>query len=77
MAGNRSYGSLDLFKLFAAMLVIANHTGPLASLSSTADFALTDIISRLTVPYFFMTSGFFFFRPKRDGGWGSRPSSDS
>ncbi|NBD27953.1 serine racemase VanT catalytic subunit [Paenibacillus glycinis] len=73
MSANRSYGSLDLFKLFAAMLVIANHTGPLASLSPKADFVLTDIISRLTVPYFFMTSGFFFFRPRREGGAGKPP----
>ncbi|WP_308637951.1 serine racemase VanT catalytic subunit [Paenibacillus silvisoli] len=64
MDAKRSYGWLDLAKLAAALLVIANHTGPLASWSGEADFVLTNVISRLAVPFFFMASGFFFFRSK-------------
>ncbi|RAP74906.1 serine racemase VanT catalytic subunit [Paenibacillus montanisoli] len=67
MAADRSYGWIDLVKLAAAVLVIANHTGPLTSWSEEADFVLTNIISRLAVPFFFMASGFFLFRAAKEG----------
>ncbi|MFC4810459.1 serine racemase VanT catalytic subunit [Paenibacillus sp. GCM10023250] len=67
MAAERSFGRVDLVKLIAAVFVIANHTGPLTSWNREADYALTGIISHLTVPFFFMASGFFFFRPAKDG----------
>ncbi|SFI49224.1 serine/alanine racemase [Paenibacillus sp. UNC496MF] len=67
MAADRSFGRVDLVKLVAAAFVIANHTGPLASWNKEADFVLTGILSHLTVPFFFLASGFFFFRPAKDG----------
>lgn len=51
--------ALDYFKLFAALLVIAIHTSPLAGVNATADFVLTRILARIAVPFFFMVSGFF------------------
>lgn len=56
------YGGLDAFKLLAAMLVVAVHTGPLVSYDAQADFMLTGIAGRLAVPFFFAASGFLFFR---------------
>ncbi|MDE7478262.1 MAG: serine racemase VanT catalytic subunit [Lachnospiraceae bacterium] len=57
------YTAIDFFRLAAAMLIIAIHTSPLASLQGglgeTGDFILTRIIARVAVPFFFMTSGFF------------------
>ncbi|AJY73508.1 serine racemase VanT catalytic subunit [Paenibacillus beijingensis] len=56
-----SHGEVDRFKLIAAILVIAIHTGPFISYSPSADFILTGIVARLAVPFFFMASGYFFF----------------
>lgn len=55
----RDYAGIDYFRFAAALLVIAIHTSPLASLSVTGDFILTRTIARIAVPFFFMTSGFF------------------
>lgn len=61
--GNMSYTGIDFFRLIAAVLIVAIHTSPLASLGDgacgTADFILTRIAARVAVPFFFMTSGFF------------------
>lgn len=56
---NKSYTGIDLFRLAAALLIVAIHTSPLGACSETADFILTRVIARTAVPFFFMTSGFF------------------
>lgn len=53
------YVGIDVFRLIAAFLVVANHTSPLGSFSETGDFILTRVVCRVAVPFFFMTSGFF------------------
>ncbi|PZM65022.1 serine racemase VanT catalytic subunit [Paenibacillus dendritiformis] len=62
MTANVHVGGLDRFKIVAAFLVIAIHTGPLMSYSPYADFMLTGIAARVAVPLFFFASGFLFFR---------------
>ncbi|OBZ17324.1 acyltransferase [Bacillus sp. FJAT-26390] len=57
-----NFGGLDYVKFIAAILVIANHTGPLLSYHANADFLISGILTRIAVPIFFMTSGYFFFR---------------
>ncbi len=59
MTKNKDYAGIDLFRVIAAILIIANHTSPLASFSEIGDFILTRIVARVAVPFFFMTSGFF------------------
>lgn len=59
MNKNKTYTGIDLFRLIAALLVIAIHTSPLSSLNETADFILTRIFARIAVPFFFVTSGYF------------------
>ncbi len=54
-----TYPGIDCFRLWAALLVVAIHTSPLAMFGSTGDFILTRVAARLAVPFFFMTSGFF------------------
>lgn len=63
----KSYTGIDVFRLVAALLVIAIHTSPLASYSGTADFVLTRVIARVAVPFFLMTSGFFLISRYADG----------
>ncbi len=50
---------IDLFRPLAAVLVVAIHTQPLLDVSEDANFILVNILSRLAVPFFFMTSGYF------------------
>lgn len=59
MSKNNGYTGIDYFRIIAALLIIAIHTSPLASLSDTGDFILTRVIARVAVPFFLMTSGFF------------------
>ncbi len=59
MNHTKYYKGIDIFRVVAAFLIIAIHTSPLSSYSQTGDFILTRIISRVAVPFFLMTSGFF------------------
>lgn len=58
---------IDLFRLVAALLVVINHTSPLADVSATADFWVTRVLARVAVPFFLMTTGYFLFRGSREG----------
>ncbi len=59
MSRGRNYKGIEIFRVAAAFLVVAIHTSPLASYSSTADFIFTRVIARVAVPFFFMATGFF------------------
>lgn len=59
MNKGKSYTGIDFFRIFAALLIIAIHTSPLASCSNAGDFILTRVTARIAVPFFFMTSGYF------------------
>ena len=67
MRGN-TLGGFDRFRLPAALLVVAIHTGPLLSVSPFANDLLTDIWGRVAVPFFFAVSGWFLVpRLQREG----------
>ncbi len=69
MENKKAYTGIDIFRIIAAVLVIANHTSPLLDYSANGNFVLTSILARLAVPFFFMTSGFFLIRDiERDNG---------
>ena len=59
MKRKAEYVGIDYFRMIAAVLVVAIHTSPLLSYNETADFVLTRVIARVSVPFFFMTTGFF------------------
>lgn len=63
------YNGIDYAKFICAILVICVHTGPLLSINENANFFLVQIISRIAVPFFFVSSSFFFFK-KLDYGVG-------
>lgn len=56
---SQQYGALDRFKVLAALLVVAIHTGPLTSVTAEGDFLLTHILARVAVPFFFLVTGYF------------------
>ena len=62
------YGGLDLFRIPAALLVVAVHTGPLLTVSAQANYLITDILARLAVPFFLAVSG-FFLAPEMRKSW--------
>lgn len=51
--------SIDKFRILAALLIIAIHIFPLASINQTLDFIFTHVICRIGVPFFFMVTGYF------------------
>ena len=57
--------AIDRFRLLAAVLVVAIHTGPVATYSAVGDFYLTRVLGRVAVPFFLMVSGYFLAR--KDG----------
>ena len=59
MQQKETYPGIDCFRLWAALLVVAIHTSPLAMFGGTGDFILTRVAARVAVPFFFMASGFF------------------
>lgn len=67
MSSTEKSGSLDIFRVIAAVLVIAIHTAPLETIAPGADFFLTRILARIAVPFFFMVTGMFtdFDKPRK------------
>lgn len=55
----KQYSAIDLFKLFAAILVVAIHTHPFYP--TVLDYYFT-CFCRIAVPFFFVATSFFFFR---------------
>lgn len=52
-------GGLDVFRIVAAFLVVAIHTGPFQGISDAAEEYVMYGVCRLAVPFFFMVTGFF------------------
>ncbi len=53
MRDKKMYSGLDWLKIIAALLVVANHTGPFSTYSKEADFFFSGMLSRVAVPIFF------------------------
>lgn len=53
------YSTIDLMKFLFSFLVIAIHTRPFRGTSLYADYFLSDVLSRIAVPFFFAVSGYF------------------
>lgn len=51
--------SIDKFKIFAAILIIAVHTYPFTSVNATFEFVFTHVLCRIGVPFFLMVTGYF------------------
>lgn len=58
----KNYNSIDLFKFICAILIIIVHTAPFSSYSKILSFGFRNIICVIAVPFFFIASGFIFFR---------------
>lgn len=64
--GGGNFNGIDLMKFLGALLVIVIHTEPLSSYNSVIDFYLDYALARVAVPFFFLTSGYLFFRKMKE-----------
>jgi serine/alanine racemase len=55
----RNYDGIDVFRLFAAFLIVGIHTYPLRSVSVELNFFIVHVLSRIGVPFFLMATGYF------------------
>ena len=58
----KKYAMIDIAKYISALLVVCIHTFPFYEISETLNTYWIQTICRIAVPFFFTTSGFFFFR---------------
>ncbi|WP_242272970.1 acyltransferase family protein [Bacillus cereus group sp. BfR-BA-01310] len=56
----KQYVAIDITRVIAAILVITVHTDPLFHYSQDGNYFLVSVLARIAVPFFFVTSGFFF-----------------
>lgn len=59
----KSYTGIDVFRMVAALFIIAIHTAPLVSINGTLDYVVTYCIGRVGVPFFLMVAGYFVLGP--------------
>ncbi len=58
---NRDYNFIDLMKFICAALVVSIHVSPLSGIDWRLNYILKDFISRIAVPFFFVSSAYFVF----------------
>lgn len=59
--------AVDFFRLVFAIGIVALHLGPLRDISKLGSYFLTHVLTRLSVPFFFLVSGFFLQKKIHDG----------
>lgn len=57
------YGTIDMFRMAAAIMIVAIHTGPFSSWNNDIDYIITYCAFRVAVPFFFMVTGYFVIGP--------------
>lgn len=62
MARKKKYGAIDIAKYVSALLVVCIHTFPFYEVSVELNTYWIQTVCRLAVPFFFVSSAFFFFR---------------
>lgn len=68
MADNRRINSIDIARLLAAILVVAIHTQAITWFSGYSNGSI-QILSRVAVPFFFCTSGYFLHKNYTNRGF--------
>ena len=58
--------SVDIFRLVAAILVVAIHTNPLKNVQGIG-FVIHEVLVKIAVPFFFTVAGFFYLRSLEKG----------
>jgi hypothetical protein len=58
----KQYDCVDLMKFICAFLVVSAHVDPLSSYSELLNYGVQNWFARVTVPFYFIASGYFLFR---------------
>ncbi len=58
----KQYAAIDIARYVSALLVVCIHVYPFAGISETFNTYFIQTLCRLAVPFYFVVSGFFFFR---------------
>lgn len=59
--------SIDIFRYVCAAMVVIIHTHPFADFSERLDFLFSGILSRIAVPFFFTSAGYFYMQKLERG----------
>lgn len=54
--------SINFFRLICAFLVVAIHAHPFTDINKTLGFISTEVLTRVAVPFFFIVSGYFYYK---------------
>lgn len=63
LSDKKEFGMIDVFRVICAFGIVAVHVPPLAGINTVANYWIRNVLGRLGVPFFFITSG-FFIQPK-------------
>lgn len=62
----RTYKGIDVIKLAMAILVISLHVYPFESINDSLHYYTIHWFSRIAVPFFFISTGFFLFKNENE-----------
>lgn len=71
MRGKKQFAAIDIARYVSALLVVCIHVYPFAGISETFNTYFIQTVCRLAVPFYFVVSGYFFFRK-----WGSEEENE-
>ena len=55
-------GSIDIFRYICAVMVVAIHTSPFYDINAHIGYVAAEVLTRIAVPFFFLTSGYFYIK---------------
>lgn len=61
---NLKINSINYMKLICAFLVIAIHTHPFEDINKVLYYSFSEVLVRIAVPFFFVSSGYFYIKNK-------------
>lgn len=62
MNHSKRINSIDIFRLYCSILVVAIHINPFSDINSNLGYFVSQILSRIAVPFFFCVSGYYYIK---------------
>jgi len=59
--------TIDIFRYLAALMVVAIHVHPFSDVHPTLGYLFTEVLTRIGVPFFFATAGYFYIQKLERG----------
>lgn len=58
--GSERNNSIDIFRIICAILVVTIHTNPFFEINTYLGYFISQVLSRVSVPFFFSISGYYY-----------------